>query len=253
MKKGYTIITLMIVTMSLLMCACGNKVTANKYEGKKEVKENIEQELPEETSENSKAKQKEEEENSEAYQEAKPHEEENKEESSEPDGEQDSEQVEEDSESDGEQDSKSDDEQAEENSESDGEQNSESVEEDEDYIPNGAISDRKMSMGVAYIGRKLTLEEVVDLFSDLKNYENNELTAAVANKAMEYLNETSEYDMINLWENYSELTQEERYAMIVLTKYKQDFGGYSASKMKAALDSNETYKADTKSIGNDLK
>lgn len=125
---------------------------------------------------------------------------------------------------------------------------------EEEIIDNGAISDRNLSMGRAYIGNiELTTEKVVNDFSRLSSYENNELTQQVVDSVIDYLNNYSEYKLINLWQEYDNLEQHQRYALITLTTYTQSFGGYNKSSMSKALSNSEIYKNDIKSIDNDLK
>ena len=104
---------------------------------------------------------------------------------------------------------------------------------EEEYIDNGSISDRSISMGKAYIGNiEFTVEKVAEKFSDLSSYESNELTKETAEITATFLNNLSEYELINKWNEYESLEKSERYALIILTRYEQSFGGYNKTSMK---------------------
>lgn len=125
---------------------------------------------------------------------------------------------------------------------------------EEEYIDNGAISDKNISMGKVYIGKQeFTVEYISTKFTNLSNYENNELTATVAGRVASYLTNLSEYDLINLWSEYDNLEKDERYALIVLTRYEQAFGGYNKNSMDTALSGSDIYEQDKKNIDSELK
>ena len=125
---------------------------------------------------------------------------------------------------------------------------------EEEYIDNGSISDRSISMGKAYIGNiEFTVEKVAEKFSDLSSYESNELTKETAEITATFLNNLSEYELINKWNEYESLEKSERYALIILTRYEQSFGGYNKTSMKNSLNNDSTYKEDLKNIDSDLK